>query len=86
MQSSRIIAVGLLLLAMARPQTGKTHTRVVSEGIDINLVIDTSGSMQALDLDNSVGLAQRRNRLQVVKDVVSNFIEKRESDQIRTRD
>lgn len=78
----RLVTVALLMLAMARPQTGRTQTQIRTEGIDIVLVLDTSGSMQALDLDAGLRIAQRRNRLEVVKEVVEEFVRKRENDQI----
>ncbi|MDP6359286.1 MAG: VWA domain-containing protein [Planctomycetota bacterium] len=48
----RVVALGLIVLALARPQQGKTETRIQTEGIDIALVVDCSLSMWALDLDN----------------------------------
>ena len=78
----RVLTIGLLILAMARPQTGRKQTQVRTEGIDIVLVLDTSGSMQALDLDADRAIARRRNRLQVAKSVVEEFIRKRENDQV----
>ena len=78
----RLVAVALLVTAMARPQTGRQLTQVSSEGIDIVLVMDTSGSMQALDLDTERPIQRRRNRLEVVKDVVREFVEGRPSDMI----
>src|SRR5688500_13697044 len=45
----RIMAVALLVLALARPQKGNEQTRVFSEGIAIQMVVDRSGSMQAMD-------------------------------------
>ena len=81
-QSSRIITIALLLIAMARPQTGRRQTEVITEGVDIMLALDTSDSMRALDLDADRPLRKRRNRLQVVKNVVEEFVEARESDQI----
>ncbi|MEM7354580.1 MAG: VWA domain-containing protein [Acidobacteriota bacterium] len=81
-QGLRLVTVALLMMAMARPQTGRTHTQVRTEGIDIVLVIDTSGSMQALDLEANRRISERRNRLQVVKGVVEDFVEKRDNDQI----
>ena len=81
-QGFRVLTVALLMVAMARPQTGRTQTHVRTEGIDIVLVMDTSGSMQALDLDADRPIQQRRNRLQVAKDVVESFVKKRENDQI----
>ncbi|MCB1034865.1 MAG: VWA domain-containing protein, partial [Acidobacteria bacterium] len=78
----RVLTLGLLILAMARPQTGRKQTQVRTEGIDIVLVLDTSGSMQALDLDGDKAIAKRRNRLEVAKSVVEEFIKKRDNDQI----
>ena len=55
-------AVTLLILALARPQTGASRSEVKSEGIDIVLCIDVSGSMRAEDMGPG-------NRLAVVKEV-----------------
>jgi Ca-activated chloride channel family protein len=62
----RVLVLILIALAMARPQTGRTQTQVRTEGVDIALVVDTSGSMRALDLDGDRSIARRRNRLDVV--------------------
>jgi Ca-activated chloride channel family protein len=76
----RWIVVALVVTAMARPQTGRKLTQVSSEGIDIVLVMDTSGSMQALDLDTDRPIQRRRNRLEVAKDVVREFVDDRPRD------
>jgi len=75
----RCAAMGLLILALARPQSGTTSTEIITEGVDIMLCLDTSGSMNALDfqLEN-----KRVNRLQVVKKVVDEFIRGRQNDRI----
>jgi len=78
----RILTIALLILAMARPQTGRKQTQVRTEGIDIVLVLDTSGSMQALDLDADRPINRRRNRLQVAKEVVEEFVQGRTNDQV----
>lgn len=78
----RLLTVALLILAMARPQTGRKQTEVRTEGIDIVLVLDTSGSMQALDLDADRPINRRRNRLEVAKAVVDDFVKGRKNDQI----
>ena len=78
----RLLTVALLILAVARPQTGRSETQVRTEGIDIVLVIDTSESMRALDLDDDRRISQRKNRLEVVQEVVERFIAKRPDDQI----
>lgn len=81
-QALRLAVVALVLIAMARPQTGRTETQVRTEGIDIVLVLDTSASMRALDLDADRPLERRRNRLEVAKAVVDQFIQGRDNDQI----
>ena len=78
----RLVTVALLIMAMARPQTGRKHSEVRTEGIDIVLVLDTSGSMQALDLDAERPINRRRNRLDIAKSVVDDFVQGRKNDQI----
>jgi Ca-activated chloride channel family protein len=69
----------LLVIAAARPQLYNISRDIKSSGVDIMLLIDTSGSMQALDfkLDD-----QAVTRLTAVKKVVSDFIKKRKMDRI----
>lgn len=79
----RLLVVALVLLAVMRPQTGRALTEVSTEGIDIVLVIDTSGSMRALDLDaHERSLSRRRDRLEVAKGVVETFIAARPNDRV----
>ena len=75
----RCLAMSLFILALARPQAGNRSTEIITEGVDIMLCLDTSGSMNALDftLDN-----KRVNRLQVVKKVVEEFVRGRQNDRI----
>lgn len=75
----RCLCLAFILIAMARPQAGNKQTEYLSEGIDIILCIDTSGSMRALDF--SMG-GKRIERLTVVKEVVRKFIKERTSDRI----
>jgi Ca-activated chloride channel family protein len=72
-------ALVFLILALARPQLGKTITRTQASGVDIMLVIDVSRSMLAEDF--TIG-AQRANRLEAVKQVTEKFIEGRPNDRI----
>ncbi len=44
-----VVGLSLVIVALARPQSGKSESRVSGEGIAIELVLDTSGSMEALD-------------------------------------
>ena len=75
----RCLALVLLIIALARPQSGTKASEVLTEGIDIMLCLDTSGSMQALDFKWK---NERHNRLEVVKKVVSDFITGRTNDRI----
>ena len=70
----RMIALGLLIVALARPQSFISGENVNTEGIDISMVLDISGSMLAEDL--------KPNRLNAAKIVIDNFIKGRTSDRI----
>src|SRR6266850_6165780 len=74
-----ILAGALMVVGMARPQLGHGRTEVQASGIDIVLALDVSGSMQALDFKLR---GQPANRIDVVKNVVSKFIEDRPNDRI----
>lgn len=73
------LALVLLILALARPQLGKTITRTQASGVDIMLAIDVSRSM--LSEDFTIG-GQRANRLEAIKRVTEQFIEERPNDRI----
>ncbi len=75
----RVLAIGLLVLGLMRPQQGIKESKIESEGIDIVLAIDVSGSMMAEDF---VMHKERKNRLEVVKNTVRDFIQKRSNDRI----
>jgi len=68
----RIIAISLLIVALARPQSTNRWERVTTEGIDIVMSLDISGSMQAMDF--------KPNRLQAAKDVGIEFVTSRPDD------
>ncbi len=70
----RIIAYAALVAALARPQTSNTSENIDSEGIDIVLCIDISGSMLAEDL--------QPNRMEAVKKTAMDFVDSRISDRI----
>ncbi len=78
----RFIAVGLLVVALARPVGLQGKKALTTDGLHILLAIDTSGSMRALDLDADKPIEQRRSRLEVVRDVVAQFIDARASDAV----
>jgi Ca-activated chloride channel family protein len=75
----KLIAIGLVIIALARPQQGNTTTEINASGIDILLAVDVSGSMEAMDF--RLG-GRAVNRLEVVKNVVGSFIEARPNDRI----
>jgi len=72
---------GLVLLigALARPQKVEDKREVRSQGYDIVLAIDLSGSMLSEDYEKN---GERLNRLQAIKPVIQAFIERRPSDRI----
>lgn len=69
------LATLLILVAASRPQAGREMREVVSEGIDIILAIDVSGSMRCEDF-------RPQNRLYVAKAVAKDFIRGRAQDRI----
>jgi Ca-activated chloride channel family protein len=71
----RVLAIVFLAFALARPQSGRKGQEISSEGIDIVLALDISGSMRAEDF-------KPHNRLYVAKQVIKEFIEGRHSDRI----
>lgn len=68
-------AVVLVVVALARPLEGDVETSTETEGVDIALVLDRSSSMEADDLEPG------RTRLDVVKEVVADFAERRMTDE-----
>ena len=73
-QIFNILAICLLIIALARPQSSTNWEESTTEGIDIVLSMDISGSMLAEDL--------KPNRLEASKDVAVDFISKRVNDRI----
>lgn len=71
----RVLAVALLVLALARPQSIHHFEEIITHGVDIALVIDVSGSMKAEDF-------KPHNRLHVAKETVKAFVRGRKHDRI----
>lgn len=71
----RLAALALMILALARPQAGQTEEEVLTEGIDILLALDNSGSMAAEDF-------KPKNRLHVAKETVARFVRGRKNDRM----
>lgn len=70
----RMFALGLLIFALARPQSSNSWENVSTQGIDIILALDISGSMLAQDL--------KPDRLEASKDVAIEFISGRPDDRL----
>ncbi|MCM8787567.1 MAG: VWA domain-containing protein [Candidatus Omnitrophica bacterium] len=75
----RLIVLILLIFGLVRFRLPNQQTKIKTEGIDIVLVLDTSTSMLAEDF--KIG-NRRLNRLDVVKEVVEDFIKARKNDRI----
>ena len=71
----RLIAWILLVITLARPQTGRTQNIIRGQGIDMVIAVDISGSMAIPDF-------APRNRLDASKIVIKDFINNREFDRI----
>ncbi|MBU1101457.1 MAG: VWA domain-containing protein [Bacteroidetes bacterium] len=70
----RMIALTLLITALARPQTFSSGEDIYTEGIDIAMLLDISGSMLAEDF--------KPNRLEAAKNVIDEFVAGRTTDKI----
>ncbi|HCC28466.1 MAG TPA: aerotolerance regulator BatA [Marinilabiliales bacterium] len=70
----RILAIALLIIALARPQSTDNWSNTSTEGIDIVIALDISGSMLAEDF--------KPNRLEAAKDDAIKFISGRPNDRI----
>ena len=66
-----LAALVVLIIAVARPREGKEQTIVDSEGIAIEMVVDRSGSMHAMDFHIE---DQQVDRLTAIKNVAGKFI------------
>ncbi len=71
----RTLALSLLIIGLARPQSGTMEEEVLSEGVDIIIALDTSTSMSLEDFEP-------KNRLTVAKEVTRSFIRGRPYDRI----
>ncbi len=70
----RILTIIFIIIALARPRSTNQLQNVTTEGIDIMISLDISGSMQAMDF--------KPNRLEAAKDVAINFISGRPNDRM----
>lgn len=70
----KMLALALLIVAIARPQSSTSGQNVTTEGIDIMMALDISSSMLAEDL--------KPNRIEAAKQVAEDFIKSRPNDRI----
>ena len=71
----RLLAVALIIIALARPQTHSENAQTkITDGIDIVMAIDVSSSMLSQDL--------KPNRFEALKNVASQFVKDRPNDRI----
>lgn len=70
----RVIAIAAVIVALARPQNFSSGENIYTEGIDIAMLLDISGSMLAEDF--------KPNRLEAAKKVIDEFVEGRTTDKI----
>lgn len=70
----RCLSIAMIIIAIARPQISNSLRRETTEGIDIMLALDISGTMLAEDL--------KPNRLEAAKKVATEFVSSRPNDNI----
>lgn len=70
----RLLAIAMVIVVIARPQSSNSHKKVTTEGIDIVVALDISSSMLAQDF--------KPDRLEAAKDVAIDFIQERPDDNI----
>jgi Ca-activated chloride channel family protein len=71
----KLLALILFIAALARPQELSYYEKESKKGIDILITLDISGSMASIDFTP-------KNRLEVAKDVIADFIQKRSTDRL----
>jgi len=71
----RLLFLSLVILALARPQSGSKMKETSTEGVDIILALDVSSSMLAEDF-------KPKNRLEAAKKVAGDFVEGRQNDRV----
>lgn len=83
----RWLTLTLLIIALAQPRLTKSETKVTASGVDIAVALDMSGSMASEDFEAPReswvnASASRLNRLEMAKQVLKAFIDKRPTDRI----
>ena len=68
---TRLAGMALVIAALARPQQGLQEFRIRTEGVAIQMCLDRSGSMQAMDFQFD---GKQVDRLEAVKRVFHDFV------------
>jgi len=71
----RMVILILIIIGLARPQSGTRKQEITTEGIDIMLILDVSSSMKAEDF-------KPKNRIEAAKTVAKEFVHGRNNDRI----
>jgi Ca-activated chloride channel family protein len=66
-----VLGLCLVITGLARPQAGKAESRITGQGIAIEIVLDISGSMEAIDFQLE---GRDVSRLDAVKHVIRDFV------------
>ncbi len=77
----RWLALALLIVALAQPRLTLSETQVKASGVDIVVVLDMSGSMNAED-DGFMLNGEQTTRFLLARDVLKKFVEKRPNDRL----
>jgi Ca-activated chloride channel family protein len=77
--SLRWLALAAFIIALAQPRLIKGETEVKASGIDIVVALDLSGSMASEDF---IVNGEHTSRIDLAKQVLSEFIDKRPNDRI----
>lgn len=77
----RWLALGMFIVALARPQLTQSETKINASGVDIVVALDLSSSMGSED-EGFIVNGQQADRFSVAKDVLKRFINKRPNDRI----
>ncbi len=75
----RLISLVLIIIALARPQSGRYEAEENNEARDLMIAVDVSGSMKALDFQLE---GEAASRLEVLKYVMAKFVSQRKGDRI----
>ena len=78
-----LLGLGAIVVALARPQTVFSKIHRTADVIAVEMAVDVSGSMEALDMSERTAVGIKyRSRLDAVKEAFASFVTKRPDDLI----